>query len=396
MSTSKYWLALSGLVMSLPVIAATQPQAIAVGAMKLIPTVNVQHKYDDNIFSQAADEVSSSITTLKPQLQLLADQDANQVALTYRGDYGRYASSSDDNYADHTFSLDASLEANDQNRFAINGSFAKLHDARGEGSSEGVIASSRAEPDEYDAQSLSGIYDFGRASSLLGIELSADTTDIEYQNNLAETQFRNRTDTGLAGKLYGRLAPKTRFFVALAQTDIEYDKLPLSGETLNGEEQNVSVGADWDITGKTSGSVQIGRLSKDFDDAVRSDANLTTWNAALNWTPRTYSTISLSAAKKPSETNGTGSFIERSDYSAQWNHAWSDDLRSNLNVGFGKDDYADDPRSDDRASYGFSVSYDVDRWINVSAGYSYTERDSNNNTFDFERSQVMLSVNLNL
>ena len=131
MSASKYIIALTSIAVSLPTLVAAQPQAVAVGPMKLIPTVGIQQKYDDNIFRQATNEVSSAVTVFKPQLQLLAEQDANAVALTYFGDYGRYASSSDDNYADHTLSLDARLEANDQNRLALSASLAKLHYARG-------------------------------------------------------------------------------------------------------------------------------------------------------------------------------------------------------------------------------------------------------------------------
>jgi len=396
MTTAKYLFAVAGIAVALPTIAAVQPQAVDIGAMKLIPTLVVMQRYDDNIFRQATDEVNSWSTILTPQLQLLAEQDANKVALTYLGDYGRYSSSSDDNYYDHTVSLDAQLEANDQHRFVLGASMAKLHDARGEGSSEGVIAISRPQPDEYDANSLAANYDFGREAARFGLELSADTTDIEYQNNLLETQFRNRQDTGLGGKFYGRLASKTRFFVELAQTDIEYDVLPLSEETLNSDEQNVSLGVDWEVTGKTSGSVQVGRLSKDFDASTRSDQKFTSWEASVLWAPRTYSYVTLAATKSPQETNGTGSFIESTNYTAQWNHDWSDFLHATLDIGFGKETYADDPRTDDRMSYGLAVNYDVDRWVNISAGYRYTERDSNNNTFDFERSQVMLGVNLSL
>ena len=396
MSASKYIIALTSIAVSLPTLVAAQPQAVAVGPMKLIPTVGIQQKYDDNIFSQATNEVSSAVTVFKPQLQLLAEQDANAVALTYFGDYGRYASSSDDNYADHTLSLDARLEANDQNRLALSASLAKLHDARGEGSSEGSIATTRPEPDEYDSNSLSATYDFGRESALLGLELSADRTDIEYTNNLAETQYRNRNDSGMSGKFYGRLAPKTRFFVELAQTDIEYDVLPLSEESLNSEEQNTSLGMDWEVTGRTSGSIKIGRVKKDFDAIARNDLTLTNWKANVLWSPKTYSRLSLSASKAPRETNGTGTFIESTDYSAQWSHDWSDYLHGAVNIGFGKEDYVDDTRSDDRTSYGVSVKYDLDRWVSLTAGYSYTERDSNQNTFDFERSQFLFGVNLSL
>ena len=97
-------------------------------------------------------------------------------------------------------------------------SLAKLRDARGEGSSEGSIA--------LVGQRLMSMI---RKTSRL-LMTSAVNLHFDDKTNLAETQFRNRSDTGMTGKFYGRLAPMTRFFVELARTDLAYDLLPLSEE----------------------------------------------------------------------------------------------------------------------------------------------------------------------
>ena len=385
-----------GAVLALPTLAATEPQSVDMGPVQFIPTLGVLQRYDDNIFRQAAGEVESWVTMAQPQLQFIVEKDANVAALTYFGDYGRYSSGSDDNYVDHTLSLDARLEANDQHRFRFAGSMAKLHDARGEGSSEGVIASSRTEPDEYDANNLTGTYDFGRESAMLGLAFTAGKTNVKYTNNLAETQFRDRDDTDMSVKFYGRLASRTRFFVELARSDISYDTAPIVGDILDSKEQNVLLGAEWDVTGKTTGVIKVGRLSKDFDAASQGKSTLTNWQANVSWSPRTYSTLSFTADKSPQETNGTGSFIKSTSYSVFWMHDWSSYLHSSLNTGMGKDAYENDQRQDDRMSYGFSINYDFRTWLNAGAGYSFTERESNIDGFDYDRGQFMLSMSMSL
>jgi polysaccharide biosynthesis protein VpsM len=118
-------------------------------------------KNDDNIFSQGTSEKSATITQILPKVQWLAEKDTDSYALTYSGDYGFYAGSGDDDYTDHTLSFDAAVSPNDRVSFDVGASYGKLHDNRGEGSSEGTNALSRKAPDEYDIRSVDFTTDLG-------------------------------------------------------------------------------------------------------------------------------------------------------------------------------------------------------------------------------------------
>lgn len=410
---SKAIVLMLGTVGVLPVMAATDPQAVDLGPVKFVPTLGVTQIYDDNIFRQPDDEVNSWITRVKPQMQFLAQQDANVIALTYMGDYGSYSNGSEDNYDDHTISVDGSLEANDKNRFKLAGNFAKLHDNRGTGGSEGIIANSRAEPDEYDATGYSLDYHFGSEGAFLGVELSAGETNMEYQNNRTETQFRDRENSSFGMKVSGLLAPKTKAFMQISRRDISYETtpqlrdvqgqiisvvpgVPLFGASLNSEELNILVGAEWEATGRTKGMIKVGRMNKDFESIDRNDSSFINWEASVLWAPRTYSYMMFTASKAPQETNGTGNFIKMSSYSVNWTHDWSDYVHTSVDVGLGNDTFENDPRQDDRESFAVSLNYDFDTWVNIGMGYSYDRRDSNTNRFDFARSQLMFSLNMSL
>ena len=378
------------------VIAAPEPQGIEVGGAKLIPTLKISAKVDDNIFSQSTREEDALITQLVPQIQYLAEKDEDHFAITYAGDYALYDSSSADDYDDHTLSLDTLFSPTDLYSVAFGASLGKLHDNRGEGSSEGIIAASRTSPDEYDINNVNLLLDFGRDSAQFGIEAEAQKTTIKYTNNRSETAFRDRNERYFAGRFYGKAGGKTRYFIEYSTKNFSYDTDPIVGGILDSEQDAISIGATWEATGKTTGSIKVGKLDKEFDAASRRDGDITIWDVAITWSPRTYSHVLFSASQDAQETNGTGSFIEQQNFSVMWLHAWSDRLNTSVMVSTGEDKFDENPRVDDRDSFSLGLSYDWQRWATFNVNYSYTERDSNINTFDFEKNVFTVSLDLSL
>jgi polysaccharide biosynthesis protein VpsM len=104
----------------------------------------------------------------------------------------------------------------------------------------------------------------------------------------------------------------------------------------------------------------------------------------------------LNSSSTPKETNGTGSFIDAQDTSLTWLHAWSDDLNTTLSIADGTDEYERSFREDDRQNISLSLKYDWRRWATVGASYTYSERDSNQNLFDFEKNIFAVSLDMSL
>ena len=77
-------------------------------------------------------------------------------------------------------------------------------------------------------------------------------------------------------------------------------------------------------------------------------------------------------------------------------HAWSDDLSTTFTYTDGNDEYSNANREDDRQNISLSLSYDWRRWMTIGANYTHSERDSNQNEFDFDRNIVSVSVDMAL
>lgn len=386
---------LGGSLFSAAVSADLEPAAVDMGPFSFIPTLTVSHGNDSNIFNQSSNEQSSALSIISPELQWLVQKDANTVALTYSGDYGYYTSSGNDDYTDHVLSLDGYFEMNSRNRFDLSANTKLLHDPRGTGSSEGA-ALTRGEPDEYKQDTLFGEWDFGAEGARFGARVNASAVDLEYRNNRLETQFRDRDETSVSGRLYGRVMPKTRFFVELEQSDIQYDTIPLNGNKLDSDQQATSIGIEWEITGRTSGSAKFGRTEKDFDSATLVDADINSWEIEVAYSVRTYSNLFFSSSRSPTETNGTGNFIDNRSHALLWVHDWSRKIGTTVSYGIGTDDFDGSPRSDDLTNYGLGINYKFDRWIEMNLTYGYEDKDSNDPVFDYDKRIITLSLNMSL
>jgi uncharacterized protein (PEP-CTERM system associated) len=114
------------------------------------------------------------------------------------------------------------------------------------------------------------------------------------------------------------------------------------------------------------------------------------------WSPRSYSQVFLSGSSEALETNGTGAFIESTNFSMNWVHAWSERMRSNIAFSVGDNSYEDDPRNDDLTNFSVGFDYDWQRWITVGASISRDDRESNDSQFDYDRNIVSVSLDMSL
>ncbi len=385
-----------GVVMASSAVAATQPRPIQVGGGEFIPTLLIEHEHDDNIFMTDAAEESSTVTRLAPTLAYENyDSLTNYFEISYSGDYARYWQSRDDDFDDHSIDVGVGF-GNDMLQVALSGAVERLHDNRGEGGAEGLGVLSRDEPDEYDQNTIGMNINFGREDAKFGAQLITERLDKEYTNNRATTRVLDRDETLIEGRLVARVSPRTEFYGGYRTNKISYDNLNQAGATLDSDEDAFVLGVTWQATAKTTGSIEVGRQEKDFDDPLVSTEDSTIWNVAVNWAPRTYSTFDFSASQDVDESNAAGSAQETRSYGVTWNHTWSDRLASNVGANTQDADFIGIAREDETDTYSIGLTYDWQRWLSMALQVEWSERDSNDNTLDYDRRVVLLSVDLSL
>lgn len=399
---------------ALPILAAhtqaqVDPAPVKLGGFELIPTISVDELHDDNItmandktaYTQA---IESWVTVAAPELQVGFKTDKSEYNLGYKLVAGRYSSSRDDDYVDHFTNADATWNLNRRNKVSVRGNYDRAHEDRGSDTS-GIIAFALQEPDEYKAETLGATYTFGAETTPGQVVVDIEHYDKEYTNHrsgILSTRGRDRTNLKSTGTFYWAVSSATKVLVEAEYTDIDYS---LSSSTRDSRLMRGFVGATWDITGKTTGTVKLGFQDRDFDSENREDYDGSSWDVAMSWSPKTYSTFTLSTARTPYESAGLGDFIDTEDITLGWKHGWNEKLISSIYVKAMNENYVNsfNNRDDDSMNAGLSLAYAIKRWANVRIAYDYSDRDSSAeglnldiNSYDFDRNKFTIGVDLSL
>jgi hypothetical protein len=357
------------------------------GPLRVSPTAALTMMHDSNVIVSSQNEVDSFVTRFSPGVRVEAGSEINLVSATLQSEFGRFADSSIDNYTDHELALQWAWNPMVRHALVVDADWARRHDARGTAGREGELAELPFDPDEYDERGFGGRYRFGAPGARGRLEFEAGANDIEYRNNRVLTQFRDRNDRKLAGGFYWRIAPKTSATISVDQIESDYDV-----STLDSTERHFYLGIELDATARTSGSVQVGRVRKDFDDPARLDYSGNSWRAGLAYKLRSYSVFELTTGRDTDETNGFGDFILRRDVTLGWIHQWSTRFSSQIDLGYARDEHRPSLRNDDSVYYGVSGQYRASPWLSFGAGYRVSDRDSDIPELNYQRKQLLLSV----
>jgi len=372
---------------------ALEPVSFTQGPVQVIPQVSLQAGYDDNIYSTASGEVESWKSIISPALQLKMVQGKSEYTLNYQLHQGIYQESSDDNYTDHQLDGRVFLDLNSRNRLELVAGYLAGHEGRGTGLNQGTAALTNNKPVEYHVNSLFSAYEYGGQEAKGRIRLAATYQDREYDNYRSQTQVKDRENVKMIGTFFYRVLPKTSLLFELSNEDIDYR---LSSVNLDSTERKYLLGATWDATAKTSGTVKLGYSDKDFDSSAREDGDGSSWEVAMRWAPRSYSVFDISTNRGTRETDGTGDYIDSTDFNLQWTHAWSGVWRSRVYLNLSNDDYAKSAREDDGRTVGLGLDFFTTRWLNLALDYRYSERDSNQSDLNFERNAIYLTIQMSL
>ena len=200
----------------------------------------------------------------------------------------------------------------------------------------------------------------------------------------------------LGGTFFWRVAPKTELLAGTQFRNIDYQ---LGSSTLDSTERRFFIGAKWEATAKTTGTLKFGRLAKRFDSAARRDFSTNaSWDAGIRWNPLTYSAFDLSTSKSTGESSGVGDYLLTKNHNLTWTHGWNSRFSTTVNGGLRYDDFegTGGGRKDKTATLGAKATYQWQRWLKFGAEYIRSDRNSNSNASSYDRDQFKLFVGATL
>lgn len=392
-------------MMAIFATAATQAQdagRIQAGSFDIIPTFDSSLSYIDNVtYSQDSEpQIDSWRATFAPQLTFATQIDNNPVQLSYRIVRGEYFTSTDDDYTDHFVLANGEFELNSRHRVNFSGEYEDGHEERGTGFSIGS-GDEITSPDTFKRSFVGGEYSYGSFSSDGMVTLRAERTTRDYDRTEEEYLYRDRFQNELGAEFDYQIAPATNIVVDVSKRFVRYDLQESASASRDSDVWRILGGVEWESTAATTGFAKFGYTEREFESASRDTFTGTDWEVGVDWTPIEYTQFRFVTNADTRETNGDGDFIRNKDYSVIWEHEWRQDLRTNVSITSTDSDYVEsvdgvEDRQDEAMVYDASVSYQVRRWLNISAYATFQDRDSNRDTIGYDRSIVGLRAEVTL
>jgi hypothetical protein len=338
--------------------------------------------YNDNVALTRTNKISSVVYTLSPSFAVGLEGSLARYYFMYRGNYGRYISSSTDNYEEHDFVLSAANSWTTRFRSLFTYEHLRGHNPRGT-----IVGSSTSE--RWILRSLRGAVSYGAEGAQGRIEVDAALNQLRIRDNPATTAPREYDSAEIGGTFFYRIAPKTRALVQVRRSDVNHD----ADRTLDNIEMQYFGGLAWEALPTLEGSVRLGYMTKDFSAPQREDFSGPSYEALLLWAPRTYSTFELLARRMFAEPHEPGStFVVNNVGSLSWNHVWPRAVRSTATYTIGRVEHEGIDRTDTYQGVSIKVSYGLRRWLRAGVEYRHDLRDSTPSALDYRRNLTFITL----
>lgn len=340
---------------------------------------------NSNVRSSETNARSSNTTVARPSVVAEVKNSGNRYTLAYNGNYTNYSSDSNFNAKHHDLTLAGDTYFTARSRLALAVGSTDRTDEPGS-----TTNTQSSTVDRWTGRNLRGLYAYGADGAKGRFELEGSSSTKRYQNNLANTAGGNLDTSALSGRFYWRVMPNTYATAELRSIDNDY----INNKSSNNTDTRTLVGVTWDVTQITSGSLKVGQQKKSFDSSA--DRSTGTYEAQINWAPRTYSTFTVSARRSDEDATGIGSTVANTQYGIDWVHGWSQSLQSTVSVANTDAKYRNGGRQDDTLSTSVGLKYTYSSNVGLTLELNNTERDSNTTGFNFKRNTVFAGLQVAL
>ncbi|MBO1923330.1 outer membrane beta-barrel protein [Thiomicrorhabdus sp. 6S3-12] len=355
---------------------ALEPASFGSSGVSFTPTLNLSYLYDDNIRA-TQNALSSKVTTINPQLALNMDSAKSTFSALYSYSRRIYEEDSVDPLTDYSFSANSTYAFDVRNNLKVSTGLNKTENI--------ANATQVGETDKMKNFNLGAVYVYGAPSATGNLEFGLSMDNIRAQDQINAALER---DSGAANLLFSvRGAGTTRLLAEAQIVQHHY----ISAGYKDGANYTGRIGVRWEATAKTSGEVKIGYERKEFDDSAMDGSELVNWAAQITWQPRTYSTFTLSSSQRIDEGNYGASSVDVRENSLDWRHDWGNRIQSNVMAAYSSKEYSNG-RNDDARNFSIRLDYQVRRWMDIGIGYIFSDQNSSDIDYDYDREQVFAGL----
>lgn len=378
---------------------AIEPMSVDIRGFQFTPTLLVYQSYDDNYRGVRDNAADSWVTGVQPTFALSAENRNSQHELKYSFDTDYYHDDNDATNTDHHLTFKSALALSSRHRVRGNIGYHRIEDTMNDDTKSRTddLAGDLSGRDFYNdkySRAVAGLgYTFGAPSAQNQLDFATNYEQRRYHNSGNINEDQERDSLGVSSTWFHRIGGRTRSIVEVRHTEHDYveDRFSRDGTNTAG-----LIGATWEATAKTTGTVRVGAERKKFDSSARENFTSPMWEVGVAWAPRTYSTFEINARRAFDEGEDDSSTVEDVTTALSWTHGWTPRISTEVEYQFSDREYKASDREDERTAYSVGVNYAFDRWADITLGYRRSENDSSRYFNSYERNVYLLSLNMSL
>jgi len=377
---------------------AIDPAPVKWGVFDFTPTLTADFSRDDNIFQRDQEAVSSFISIIAPQLEISMQNNNSRYALTLEVIEGTYSNSPEDEYTDWNLGGNVYHEFNSRNALTANITYGRGHENRGTDLTryselpENILLFDEL---QYD---MTYTYGSDSARGRLVFEYLGEAKTYASVGEVTAGQDLRRHE--VSGAFHYAALGGTKFFVEMRHADIAYSdgsQLAITAqESRDSSETYTYLGMNWDSSSQFNGDFKVGNGSKEFATGSSSDSNNISYAGRLEWSPLSYSRLSLRANQKFDESLGFADARMRVDTTLRWDHVWNNRLRSVVSISHLDFDYIGEDLSEQYTDFSIGFTYSVTRWLDLRLELLNNKLVSSEEGFGFQQNNILVGFNASL
>jgi len=289
----------------------------AVSNMALVnSTVSTSYGTDDNVYKTEKNAIADEYQLVNMEIKLGLDYSKINLTSGYVGNYSNYKKSLDLNREEHKIHAIANYQGPIW-LFTLRSLYEVSHDEKGD---PGTSTQFSPIPVEYKEKKAQFLGKYGGSRKDLGTNVTYDYIDKKFQT-LANSSLNNIRNVAVITHAQPWTG-KTSYLFQLSVSNTEFTNIPTAQNAY--QEYSVSTGAEWDISGKTTGSALIGTswVSAPGRDALDGLDIRTSIDAI--WRRKSYSVIGIKLTRNlVASSDRIGSMSVTNGLSMSLNHTFT-------------------------------------------------------------------------
>lgn len=322
---------------------------------------------------------------LQPRVYLQGGGGSSRLRLGYEGAYAAHHDLSIENYDDHNFLAETTLSPHKKIRLDGGMGLEYGHDPRG-GTTSRIFTFS--DPDRWREHRLGASLKVGRRIAKAEITTSFDIRGRRYLNNGQET--RDFEERAFWLRTRWNFTPRFAAVVEGGGADIDYLD---ANSNLDGDRSELLYGVIWSATAKTSGEFKIGQIQRNFDSPSVADRKGSNWDVRITWAPRPFSRLTFYTNRSIDEGAGFlgGGTVASQTGGVRWRHGFTSRLELDTGLEYTQSEFTNG-RDDDLTVVDATLTFRLERWLDLGAGFEYANRDSNVALADYDAQIVFVRL----